>query len=245
MSNSLIIDCLRGADAYWQDSNPCALVVSGSPVGAGVSLLSRLAEVADFILAVDSGADALFEAGLMPDLLLGDFDSIQQSTLDFFRDSGVELEIHDAYKDATDIELAIDRLLELGYSSIIATNVLGGRIDHELASLGCFAQAAQRGAAVAIVEAHEECLFLSSESERRRLTIATPIAATIPFFSLIPWGGNAIVSISGTEWELDHARLTPFGTLGVSNVPKEDQISVEVHEGVVIAVVENRSEICR
>ena len=249
-----------------------ALVVSGSPRGVDTELITCLASKANFILAVDSGADALVAAGLKPDLLLGDFDSISQETLQLFQSQGVELEVYNSYKDATDIDLALTRLHELGHNTIVATNVLGGRIDHTLASLGCFARAAQQKATVAIVEANETCLFLSAGTHNDLLcdlcdkgtecdkgtvrfchiaqqphdeqkchtecdkNVPSP-CHTPTYISLIPWGGEAIVSISGVEWELNRKKLTPQDTLGVSNIPKANQIHIEVHEGTVLFIL--------
>ena len=217
----------------------CALVISGSPAATDIALIKRLAKQSDFILAVDSGADALIAAELLPDLLLGDFDSIDQETLQFCRAQEVELETHDTNKDATDIELALTRLLSEGYNSIVATKVLGGRIDHELASLACFVRLAQQGVKVAIIETNQTCLFLSSSSELRRLCIDTTTEPMPAIISLIPWASDVNVSIKGVRWELDHETLTLHGTRGLSNVPKADHVDIEIHEGTIIVVLEN------
>lgn len=303
---------------------PFALVISGSPVGGDPALIERLAQQASFILAVDSGANALLATGVTPNLLLGDFDSIDPKTLECFKAKGVELETHNPYKDATDIELALLRARQQGYTSLVITNALGGRLDHELASLGCFAHASQQGATVAVVEPDTTCLFLNADAVSNYDTptnsttnapTSNPVVAKgdnqeadsqedsrikgdnqagdsqvgdsqadgrqesyyqkggsqeadsqannsqkgdrnagdtrsylrieaieqqmPPYISLIPWAGDAIVSIIGVEWELDHATLKPAGTLGVSNVPKGNHVEITVHQGTVIVVLIN------
>ncbi|MCL1846728.1 MAG: thiamine diphosphokinase [Coriobacteriia bacterium] len=215
-----------------------ALLVSGSPAPADPAHLKDLAQQVDFILAVDSGADALLAAGLTPDLLLGDFDSIDPTTLERFQNGGVELQSYDPHKDATDIELALTAALELGYTSLIATRVLGGRIDHTLAALGCLARVAEQGAAVIIRESAETCVFLSASSLHTSLRIEAATEPRPAFVSLIPWAGEATVSITGVKWELDHATLTPASSLGVSNVPTGPHVDIEVHAGTVIVVLE-------
>jgi thiamine pyrophosphokinase len=238
----------------------CALLISGSPRGVAPALVSRLAETTDFIVAVDSGAELVRQAGLTPDLLLGDFDSISPATLAAFRAAGVECATYDAYKDATDIELALEELRHRGFTAVLATNVLGGRVDHELASLGSLAAAAEQGMAVTVVEERESCVFLSAASERMngagasassinerpkngvapRATLRLDFSRTKrpAFISLIPWGGEATVSISGVEWELDHAPLAPTSSRGVSNTPKTTQVQIKAHQGTLIAILE-------
>jgi thiamine pyrophosphokinase len=218
----------------------CALVVSGSPARRAPSaLVSRLATAAGFVVAVDSGAELLRAAGITPDLLLGDFDSIGSDTLAAFRAVGVELSAYSAHKDASDLELALDELRRRDFAAVLATNVLGGRLDHELASLGGLAAAAERGSVVALVEEGEGCVFLSATGARDRLRLAPDGARAARHVSLIPWGGEASVSIRGVEWELDHALLSPSSSWGVSNVPCEGSVvEVEVHSGTLIVVLE-------
>jgi thiamine pyrophosphokinase len=194
------------------------------------------------VVAVDSGAEPVQQAGVVPGLLLGDFDSISPGTLDGYRAAGVELVTHNVYKDETDIELALEELWRRGFTHAIATNVLGGRIDHELASLGSLAAMAERGMSVAVIEDREACVFLSARGGRFTLRLDSPLETAPAFISLIPWGGEATVSISGVEWELDHRLLVPGSSRGVSNVARSNPVEVEVHTGLVIVVLEFQTE---
>jgi thiamine pyrophosphokinase len=219
-----------------------ALLVSGSPRGVPPAFGLRLAEAADFVVAVDSGAEMVRAAGVAPDLLLGDFDSIAADTLAGYRAAGVELSPHDAYKDATDIELALAELWRRGFAALLATNVLGGRIDHELASLGSLVAAAERGADVAVIEEGETCVFLSANGGRASLRLDFSDSVRPAFISLIPWGGATTVSINGVEWPLDHAVLASTSSRGVSNVLRDDCLAVEVHVGTAVVVFEFGAE---
>lgn len=149
----------------------CALFVSGSPAGISPETLQDLAVHARFILAVDSGAHQVHAAGITPHLILGDMDSIDPSVLAHYKAEGVEVRCFDAYKDATDVELALEELIQRGYTHIIATNVLGGRSDHALGSLAALAKAAQEGAAVMIHDQNELCFFLSAHKEEQVLEL--------------------------------------------------------------------------
>jgi thiamine pyrophosphokinase len=218
-----------------------ALVVSGSPQGTAPKLVSLLAQQAAFVLAVDSGAQTVQAAGVRPNLVLGDFDSLDPQTLALLCAEGVESVAYDAYKDASDLELALSVARQRGFETLIATNVLGGRIDHELAALGNLAASAEQGAKVVLVEENEACAFLSALEGRGRavLELEFSSAPAPSFISLIPWGGEAIVSIQGVEWELDHATLAPAFSRGISNVAIAPQVAVTVHEGTAIVVLED------
>ncbi len=235
-----------------------ALFVSGSPAGVDAVLLRELALRATFILAVDSGAEQLVAADITPDLLLGDFDSISPSTLRRLEVEGVPVQSYDPYKNSTDVELGVEELHSRGFRRLIATNVLGGRTDHALGSLGALASAAHTfDMEVALRDTHEVCYFVSSNASQRILELRfehsqcesqrgqppfpgdnppvdQPLLPPPPnpqHVSLMAWGGAVVVSLQGTEWPLDYHVLSPYSARGISNVLRSDVLHFELHEG--------------
>ncbi|HBT94748.1 MAG TPA: thiamine diphosphokinase [Coriobacteriia bacterium] len=146
-------------------------------------------------------------------------------------------EVHDAYKDATDTELALRSAALQGYDSIFATNVLGGRLDHEVAALGCLAEKAKSAKQVIIAEEDELCIILDAGKSGRSLNF--DFSKEVPsYISLVPWAGNAEVSIHGVEWELDRATLSPASSLGISNEPRKAEMDITVHKGTVLVMLQ-------
>jgi thiamine pyrophosphokinase len=111
-----------------------AIVVAGSLL---VGELNRDAFAPeDLIIAVDAGADALDRVGVIPSLLVGDFDSISASTLADLRARGVECVSLATAKDETDTEAALRLAVNRGATEITVFNALGGpRLDHLLGNL--------------------------------------------------------------------------------------------------------------
>jgi thiamine pyrophosphokinase len=217
------------------------MLVSGSPVGATSELLWQLAEGMSFIVAVDSGAEWCSAAGLIPDLLVGDMDSISPAVRAAFAEQEVEEIALSPEKDASDFELALEEVLRRGYTDLVATNVLGGRLDHELAALGNLATCGEQGLAITVVEPTQTLVFMNNPGVRQmlRLNYGDDISPEdSPLVSLIPWGGPATVSLTGFQWELDHAVLSPAKSLGVSNKLVSESSLVELHQGSLIIVVQ-------
>ncbi len=236
-----------------------ALLVSGSPVGVGSHLLSELAAHASFVLAVDAGAELLASTDITPHLLIGDFDSLRSETLAHFEARGVVTQSYDPYKNATDVELALDVLFMRGYRRVIATNVLGGRSDHALGSLAAFAAAANRGMEIVLRDEREVCFLVCPTAENMPFTLSfddsapadekrllhsllptpslLPTLARPSYVSLIAWGGAATVTFKGMEWPLYHHVLTPESALGISNELRSSTLSLEVHEGPGIVLL--------
>ncbi|WP_373898494.1 thiamine diphosphokinase [Haloimpatiens sp. FM7315] len=111
------------------------LIVSGGKKPSK-ALLKIEASNSDYIICADSGANAVKEADIRPNLLLGDFDSINNDTLEYFKKENCNIVTFPKEKDFTDSELAIRKAMELGASSLVLLGFTGTRVDHLLGNLG-------------------------------------------------------------------------------------------------------------
>lgn len=74
--------------------------------------------------------------GIVPDVIIGDFDSVNADTLDFFKKKNdIEWTKLNPVKDDTDTEAAIRLAIEKGAQSITLLGATGSRIDHVLANI--------------------------------------------------------------------------------------------------------------
>ena len=171
----------------------------------------------DYVIAADGGWNACRNAGIVPDLLLGDFDSLD-AVPDFHTVERVPVE-----KDDTDMMLAIKRGLALGHRAFHLYGGMGGRrTDHTVANLQALLYLAARDA--------RGWLYGDGEvyTAIRNGSVVLP-AQERGILSVFCLGGDAAgVTIRGAQYELDNAVLTADFPLGVSNhfVGKEIEISV-------------------
>ena len=115
------------------------LLIAGSPRKSGSSPVRQLALNASHTIAADSGANLAYAHQLPLDYLIGDLDSIDKDALLFYRAARTEIIPADPHKDKTDLQLALELIesrSELRSKPLVVTNVIGGRLDHELAALG-------------------------------------------------------------------------------------------------------------
>src|SRR5699024_9694989 len=85
----------------------------------------------DLIISADSGIDFCRQAELMPDVILGDFDSASPQAMAFYKGECPErIETFPARKDWTDTELAVRKALEAGAGQITVLGATGTRLDH-------------------------------------------------------------------------------------------------------------------
>lgn len=195
---------------------------------ASVELLCQLAGECDHIVAVDRGLDALRGAGLSCDVYVGDADTVSdegRALVDAAKD--FEVELHNPYKDYTDLALALDAIRRhWPGAELYTTCATGGRPDMALSVLGLLAGYVD--APVWIFEDETTARILHAGES---WTIEGAESKT---FSIIAIAPNTIVSEQGLEWELDHAKLGLLADTGISNVVR-GTAKIQVHTGTAIA----------
>ncbi len=192
--------------------------------GAGeMAPLRSRPQPGDYVIAADGGWTACCAVSVVPDLLLGDFDSLA-ALPDFACVERVPVE-----KDDTDMLLAVKRGLELGHREFHLYGGMGGRrTDHTIANLQTLLYLALRGA----------CGWLYGDGE-----VYTAIcngAITLPkkesgILSVFCLGKDAQgVSIRGAQYELENAVLTAGFPLGVSNHFVGNPVQISVCDGSLL-----------
>lgn len=204
------------------------LVVCGSPVVASPELLCRLAGECDHIVAVDRGLDALLGAGLGCDVYVGDADTVSDDGRALVDAAEVfEVELHNPYKDYTDLVLALDSVRRRWPGAeVVATCATSGRPDMALSVLGLLA-----GYVDAPVWIAEDKVVARILHAGESWTIEGADGKT---FSIIAIAPNTEISEHGLEWELDHSPLGLLADTGISNVVRKTA-KIQVHTGTAIA----------
>jgi thiamine pyrophosphokinase len=190
------------------------------------SLAEELPEP-ELIIAADSGYDAAVEAGYAVDVLIGDMDSIETEVIP----NHVIVERYPTDKDATDLELALARVVDERPQRIVVVGGAGGRFDHELATAMLLCSDRWDGI--------DELDWVTdrgwSHVIRGRRIIHGDVGAII---SLIPIGGPASgIDTKGLRWDLRSANIPPGSTWGVSNEFTGPVADIRVGSGCLLAVI--------
>ena len=202
-------------------------------VGAGEwSGPSFVPGAGDLVLAADGGLTHLRRRGIRVDAFVGDGDSLMGEV-----PAGCERIALPRQKNDTDMLAALRLGCERGYRRFALYGGCGGRLDHTLANLQCLAWLARRGAQGLL---YGDGVVLTAI---RNGTFCPPAApgATVSVFA---WGGPARgVTLSGLQYPLRQAVLTPDFPLGVSNVQGAEKSSITVEDGVLLICYEGSSSI--
>ena len=199
-----------------------ALIVLGGDA-PGKALLESYMRQADLTIAADRGLEAFESAGLVPDLLLGDMDSVSAKALERMQ-AHTQVERLPCEKDDTDGVHALDVALERGAERITLLGALGGRMDHAMANLMLLVRAHRHGAKAEILDEQVRIVRVCGE--------AVLSGAKGDTVSLIPAGEVSGVTLEGFYYHASEPLSFDFSyPLGVSNVVTDDDARVCVQSG--------------
>lgn len=198
-------------------------------IGAGEFTSRELTPApGDLIIAADGGYRYLQELGILPHILLGDFDSLGEPPA---LPAGVELMRHPVRKDDTDTGLALSVGYDRGYRQFALYGCGGGRIDHLLANFQSMGRYAALGAQVQLMDPGYTAYAIANG------TLTLPPAERGTLVSVFCHGDAANgVTLQGLSYPLEDARLTCHVPLGVSNAYETETPVISVKEGVLLVV---------
>jgi thiamine pyrophosphokinase len=206
-----------------------AVVVASGDLASGDE---EQIHAADIVVAADGGALGAERSGRLPDVVVGDLDSLDGESVERLAARGVAIQRHPADKEASDAELAIERARHLGAERIVLLGATGGeRLDHELANVLLLADPRYAAFDLVLVAGPVTAHALHG-GERLELE-----AAIGDLVTLLPVGGDATgVRTAGLRWALDGATLVLGRSRGLSNEVVMAPASVELASGTLLVV---------
>ncbi len=213
----------------------CVIISAGDFTPLEISL-----EEGDLCIACDAGFMYAQQLGILPDLIVGDFDSLSdagpvfmsalQEIADNDPDRIVKLNVK---KDDTDTIRAIKIALEKGYKKFYLYGALGGkRIDHSLANIQALLFIKHNGGRGYIMDADK--MLMVAENETIRFHRGN--SGYLSIFSLSEKAKG--VTLKGLMYTMENGYLTNDFPLGVSNefvIDEEAEITVE--EGTLLVTL--------
>lgn len=202
------------------------MLVGGGPLGR--EAFNRARSIAGPIVCADSGADQLAHVApeASPDAVIGDLDSLKDREAWRKRLGGALRQVSE--QDSTDFEKC---LRAVDAPAFVGVGFLGGRVDHQLASLH------------AIVADPRPIVLLGEEdaiiSAGLGLTLNMSVGDRVSIFPLSP--SNAIGG-SGLRWPIDGLVLAAGSSIGVSNAAVEESVTMRFDRpGAVVILQADRA----
>lgn len=189
------------------------------------------------VITADLGLSRAVRLGLWPDLLLGDFDSLDRSYLeDYRKQTGKEPLFFPSEKDDTDSALAVEAALEQGASHICILGGTGGRLDHTLANISLLVRCMEAGVQGELVDSCNRIRLIDARLDIRK---DEQFGA---YVSLLPLSADVTgITLEGFRYPLTNAVISQGMTLGVSNEILGETGSIRIRTGKLL-VIESRDK---
>ena len=166
---------------------------------------------------------------IMPNIAIGDFDSVSAQILDFYEKRGLRIEKYPPEKDFTDLELAVKLAVGLSPEEIIILGATGTRLDHTFAAMNTLVRAEREGIRAYIKDEHNIITMIS-----KSITLKGKKGEKI---SLMPFTEKAAsVSAKGLKYELKETDMYSGVSLGVSNEFIEETAEISVGDGYLFVI---------
>jgi len=181
----------------------------------------------DFIIAADGGTRHAIALGRVPNIIIGDLDSLPLN----FEPSTFKGEIiqHPRDKNETDLELAIQHALTLNPEQILVLAALGGRLDQTIGNIALISRLQPATCNLRLDDGIEEVFFCREQAQVN--------GANGDIVSLIPWQGEVTgIVTTGLKWPLQNETLYPPKTRGISNEMMNDTATVQIKSGLLLIV---------
>ena len=205
-----------------------AIVIADAPA-ADLVPYTGLVEGADLRVAADGGARHFLQAGVLPHVAIGDFDSLPAPLLAELEARGVRIERYPIHKDETDLELALLYAVAQGAARVVVLAALGGRPDQHLANLQLLTHPALEPIDVRML--HNGWEVFASRAVARLEGAAGQTVSLLPMSERV----EGIVT-ENLYYPLRDEPLSLGPARGVSNVMTAAHATITIRSGVLLVM---------
>ena len=192
-------------------------------------IFKKLKKKDDYIICADGGANNARKSGIKPDIVIGDFDSIRRSTMNFFKKKKTEF-LKISEQDTTDLEKSLMYIVETGLDNLIILGAISSRPDHTLNNFSVLKRYSNI-LRMRIFDRAFEIYFVNGRAEflyRKGRTV-----------SLIPMPIAEGITTKGLKYALKNERLESGVREGALNVSSAAKVSVEFKSGALLLFKEH------
>lgn len=187
----------------------------------------------DYIIAVDSGLEKLDSINLLPNYIIGDFDSIKTNILKNYEDKDIEIIRLNPEKDFSDTHMALKLAIELKSNEVYILGALGKRIDHAIANIHILKEA---------LDNNIKCKIVDNKNEIQVLTkgVNNIEKSNYKYISLFPLTTQVKgITLEGFKYPLNNVTLNIGHSIGVSNEIINEDAKIYINDGILLVIKSN------
>lgn len=209
-----------------------AVLVCGGSMQSPV-FMSKYISPEDYIVAVDSGAGYLKSMNIVPDIYIGDLDSIDTETLEDLKSKKVKIDVYPSHKNSTDSQIAVEKMIEKGYNNIIMLAATGNRADHMTGNIFLLELMLQQNVSGMICDEHNQILLMDDKNNHIEITCDG-------YFSVVPLSSIVEgITYKNAKYPLYEKTILRGDTLGISNEAfhKDEMVEISISRGTLLVFI--------
>ena len=210
------------------------VLICGGEINDEFSLVCLKQIKPDCIIGVDKGLEFCYQNHVIPDWILGDFDSISKEVIDWYREQQeIPIRQYKPEKDDTDTRLGMELALKLGSDKIFLLGATGGRLDHYMGNLQSLLITARKEKEGWILD--EQNAITVRKAGKICIHKEEQFGKYVSFFSM----GDEVtgLSLTGFQYPLDGYTLKNSDGIAVSNQLSDDCGIIEFETGYLMMVL--------
>lgn len=208
------------------------LIISGGSISIEFLKNYLSTHTYDCLIAVDKGLEVLYSLGIIPNHIVGDFDSVSANVLNYYQlKPDICIHSYCPEKDATDTEIAITLAIHLKSSHISILGAIGTRMDHTLANLHLLTLPLKSNIPCQLLNETNKIQLLNSSIT---LTKENAFGKYVSIIPLTTWVKG--LTLSGFKYPLSNYSLSIGNSLGISNEIVEPIATISLQEGLLLLI---------
>lgn len=185
----------------------------------------------DYVICADGGLERVKNYGIVPDIIIGDFDSVNPYVLKQY-EHNIPIEKFPSEKDSTDMELAVEFAISKGYNNIILVGASGTRLDHTMANILLMERYYKIGVHITIIDNNNEMRIISDNTDLNIEFKEGYYISLIPVTDYIQG-----LNLEGFKFPLDNVNVQRGSTLCISNRINSNKGRITLRKGTAIVFI--------
>lgn len=211
-------------------NNKKVIIVAGG-VTSDKLIIDTIKDNADgYLIGVDKGAQTLDRLGIIPHMVIGDFDSADSFTKGRYKDAGNAI-ILNPIKDATDTHMAVVEAIKLRPDSITILGATGGRLDHMMGNFALLKLCLDQGIAGWIIDEQNKITMIDKQMKINKKDQYGKYVSLIPFSDEVTG-----ITLTGFSYGLSDATMIKADTIGISNEIREEEGFISIKTGYLMVM---------
>lgn len=206
------------------------VIIAGSP-NTNIEHIKKNVSSNDFIICADKGYLFAQKANIIPNIIVGDFDSYKGRLP---KNKNIEIIKLEEKKDMTDTFVCAEIGIKKGYSDFLILGATGGRLDHYLGNIAVLHYIINQNKR-AVISSKEVTIKLLKEGEHTIKNVLNKV------FSVFPYGESSVnvTYKKDVEYPLNKYSIKRDSTIGVSNVFTSDTCILTINKGQGLILINN------